>query len=96
MVTVRLDLDDGIAALLRRPDRSVEDEARDLIVTELYRRGAVSRGKAASLLGLSLDAFLRHAASLGIPYVDYTEEEWAAEKREAREIAAGSSATPAP
>lgn len=88
MVTVRVELDDAVADLLRQPEQSVEDEARELIVTELYRRGAISRGRAAATLGIPLADFLRHAANLGIPYVDYTEEEWEAEKQAIREIAA--------
>jgi predicted HTH domain antitoxin len=97
MGTARIDLDDAIVDLLRRSGHPVEDEARDLIVTELYRRGVISRGRAASLLGMPLDAFLRYAANLGIPYVNYTEEEWEEEKRAVREMAAAtpSSATPA-
>ena len=81
-------LDEDIASLLRRSDRSVEEAARELIVTELYRRGDISRGRAAHLLGMSLDDFLRHAAGLGIPYVDDTEDEWEAEERSIREVAA--------
>jgi len=97
MGTVRVELDEELASLLRRPDRSADDGAREVIVTELYRRGTISRGKAAALLGWPLEDFLRHAADLGIPYVDYTEEEWEAEKRAVQEIASSlrPSATPA-
>ncbi len=98
MGAVAIDLDEELAALVRRPDRSLDASARELIVTELYRRGAISRGKAAQQLGMTLDVFLRHASALGIPYVDYTEEEWEDEKRSIRETAASlrPSATPAP
>lgn len=88
MSTVPVRLDEDLAALLRRPDRSAEDGARELIVTELYRRGAVSRGRAAELLGMSLETFLRYAGKLGIPYIDFTEDEWEAEKRAVRELSA--------
>lgn len=96
MSTVDLQLDEDLAPFLRRADCSIGDAARELIVTELYRRRAISRGKAAELLGLSLEAFLRYAADLGIPYFDFTEDEWEAEKQTVREIAASrrSSATP--
>jgi len=87
MSTVRIDLDEELALLLGRSDHSVEDGVREMIVTELYRRGTISRGKAAALLGLSLEDFLRHAADLGIPYTDYTEGEWETEKHAVREIA---------
>lgn len=88
MGTVPVRLDEDLASLLRRPGRTPEVEARELIVTELYRRGTISRGKAATLLGMSLGAFLQSAADLGIPYVDFTEEEWEAEKRAVRELSA--------
>ena len=88
MDSVPVRSDEDTAVLLRRPDRSAEDGARELIVTELHRRGALSRGRAAELLGVSLKNFLRHAGRLGIPFVDSTEDEWEAEKRSVREIAA--------
>ena len=96
MGTVPVQLDEDLAALLRRPDRSAEEGARELIVTELYRRGAVSRGRAAELLGMSLDAFLRHAGALGIPYIDFTEDEREAEKRAVQEIVAMLPPSPTP
>ena len=46
---------------------------------ELYRRGAISRGKAAKLLDIPLVEFLQRANELGIPYFNYTDEEFAAE-----------------
>jgi predicted HTH domain antitoxin len=52
------------------------------MVMELYWRGAVSRGRSAELLGMPLADFLDRAAALGIPYFDYTEEEWAEELRQ--------------
>jgi predicted HTH domain antitoxin len=79
VTTVHLDLDDELVALLRRHDPSIERAARELMVMELYRRGAVSRGKAAALLGMPLVAFLQRANELGIPYFNYTDEEFAAE-----------------
>jgi predicted HTH domain antitoxin len=70
MATVQLD--DDLAAILDRV-------AREMIVFELYRRGAISRGRAAELLGVPLYDFIKRASSLGIPYIDMTEDEWAAE-----------------
>jgi predicted HTH domain antitoxin len=79
VITVNLDLDDELVAFLRRQDGTIEDVARELMVMELYRRGAVSRGKAAELLGMPLVEFLRRANELGIPYFNYSDEEFAAE-----------------
>ena len=65
-------------------------------MTELYRRGAISRGRAAELLGLSLDDFLRYAGGLGIPSIDFTGDEWEAEKRAVQEIVAMLPPSPTP
>lgn len=88
MITLNLDLDDELVVFLRRQDASIEDAARELMVMELYRRGAVSRGKAAELLGMPLVEFLQRANELGIPYFNFAEEEWAEEMRQVeREVA---------
>jgi predicted HTH domain antitoxin len=79
MTTIHLDLEDDLVTLLRQQDPSIERAARELMVMELYRRGAVSRGKSAQLLGMPLVDFLQRASELGIPYFNYTEEEFAAE-----------------
>lgn len=82
---VTLELDEEWVEVLRLLDQPVERAARELMVMELYRRHEISRGKAASLLGMRLADFLDLAGSLGIPYVEYTEEEWAAEMRAVEE-----------
>lgn len=81
MSTVTLELDDDLVAILREQDQPVERAARELMVLELYRRGAISSGKAALLLGMPRLDFIRHASSLGIPYFQMTDEEWDAELR---------------
>jgi hypothetical protein len=51
-----------------------------MIVLELYRRGSISGGKAAALLGLGRVEFLRHAGRLVIPQFQMSDEEWDAER----------------
>jgi len=51
-----------------------------MILLELYRRGAISSGKAAELLGMPRLDFIRYASHLGIPFIDMTADEWEAEK----------------
>jgi predicted HTH domain antitoxin len=51
-----------------------------MIVLELYRRGVVSSGKAAELLGVSRADFIQRASHLGIPFFGATADEWTAEK----------------
>ena len=86
MSSVKIDIDDDLAALLHQTNQPVEQAAREMIVLELYRRGAISSGKAAELLGTSRLAFLQLASRLGIPFFDMTEAEWAAEQASLREL----------
>ena len=61
-------------------NQTIQEAAREMIVLELYRRGPVSDGKAAELLGMPRLEFIRHASRLGIPHIDMTPDEWDAEK----------------
>jgi len=78
--TVKIDFDEGLAALLHQTDRPIQESAREMIVLELYRRGTISSGKAAELLGMPRLEFIRHASRLGIPHIDMTPDEWEAER----------------
>jgi predicted HTH domain antitoxin len=44
-------------------------------VLELYRQGEISSGKAAELLGLGREQFIRQASERGIPYFQLDSEE---------------------
>ena len=80
MSSVKIEIEEPLAAILHRTNQPVQVAGREIIVLELYRRGTVSSGKAAELLGMPRIDFIKHASRLGIPYIDMTEEEWAAEK----------------
>jgi len=84
--TITLELEDELVAALRELDGSLDRAARELIVLELYRRGAISGGKAGELLGLSRYDFIRHESDLGIPYFNLTDGEWEAEKASSRSL----------
>ena len=86
MSTVKLELEDDLLALLQKTNESLEKAARELIVLELYRRGALSSGKAAERVGMSRFAFIQHASDLGIAYFDMTKDEWEAEKAAAKSL----------
>ena len=68
MGAVHVELDQDLVALLEELHRPVKQAARELIVLELYRQGELSSGKAAHLLGLEREDFIRHASARGIPY----------------------------
>jgi predicted HTH domain antitoxin len=74
-----LHIDNDLMAILERESEPIDQVARELIVFELYRRGTISGGKAAQLLGMERYAFIKRAASLGIPYFQITPEELDAE-----------------
>ena len=79
MSMVQLELEDELMALLGQTDQPVQRVVREFIILELYRRGAISSGRAADLLGRARFEFVEHASRLGIPYFEMTKDEWQAE-----------------
>ncbi len=75
-----VELDDELASLLEMIQQPLERATREAAVLELYRRGMVSTGKAAELLGMARFAFVRYADELGIPFFRMSKEDWEAEK----------------
>lgn len=81
-----LNLEAEVLALLRQVNPSASSSARELIILELYRRGAISDGKAAQLLEMSRPDFRQYAARLGLPYFSLTQEEWADELMQSNKL----------
>ena len=75
MGAVSVELDQDLVALLEEFHRPVKQVAQELIVLELYRQGEVSSGRAAQLLGMDREEFIRHASKQGIPYFQLQGEE---------------------
>jgi predicted HTH domain antitoxin len=75
MGAIPVELDQDLVALLEELRRPAKQAARELIVLELYRVGEVSSGRAAQLLGMRRDEFIRHASDCGIPYLQLSGEE---------------------
>jgi predicted HTH domain antitoxin len=80
MSTVTIEIDEALATVLHQTNQPLQAAGREMIVLELYRRGSISSGKAGELLAMPRIDFIKHASRLGIPYIDMTEDEWAAEK----------------
>ena len=76
MSTVTVNLEEELVALLHQLNQSVEQAARELIVLELYRRGLISSGKGAQLLGMGRQEFVHYASRQGIPFFEMTADEW--------------------
>jgi predicted HTH domain antitoxin len=68
MGAIPVELDQDLVALLEELQRPAKRAARELIVLELYRQGEVSSGRAAKLLGMEREDFIRYASKQGIPY----------------------------
>ena len=75
MGAVQIELDQDLVDLLEELHRPVKQAARELIVLELYRQGEISSGKAAELLGVGREQFIRQASERGIPYFQLDGEE---------------------
>jgi len=75
MGAVPVELDQDLVALLEELQRPAKKAARELIVLELYRQSEVSSGRAAQLLAMEREEFLRYASAHGIPYFQLEEEE---------------------
>ena len=75
MSTVSLELDEGLVGILSELRQPVSRAAVELIAMELYRRGTISSGRAAELVGMSRLDFIRHASDLGVPYIRVSEQD---------------------
>ena len=72
--SVVIEIEEPLAAILRRFNPSVQVAGREMIVLEFYRRGTITSGKAAEILGMSRIDFVEHASRLGIRCIDIAEE----------------------
>ncbi len=86
MNTINLNLEEDLTALLRQSNQPVQSTVREFVVLELYRRGTISSGKAAQLLGMSRWEFIHYASRLGIAFFDMTDEEWQSEKAQVKAL----------
>ncbi|MEM6430609.1 MAG: UPF0175 family protein [Deinococcota bacterium] len=77
--TLELELPPELTALFQGFNQPLEQAARELMVLELYRRGAISSGKAAEYMNMARFEFFHYAARLGIAFFDMTEDEWQTE-----------------
>jgi predicted HTH domain antitoxin len=86
MGSVQVPLDQDLIAVLEELHRPVKEAAHELIVLELYRQGDISSGKAAQLLKMRRDEFIRHASERGISYLQLTGEELRREIEESQSL----------
>jgi predicted HTH domain antitoxin len=84
MESATLNLGEDLTGLLAALGEPIGQTAREMIVFELYRRGLVSSGKGAELMGIPRLEFIQRASELGIPYFRFTEDDWRAEVAESK------------
>lgn len=79
MSTTNVPISDDLIAVLDVDQAQVPRAVAEAAVLEFYRRGTISAGYAAGLLGMEKWAFIRWSGELGIPYFRQTPEELEAE-----------------
>lgn len=85
MSEVICDLPPELIALLRELGEPAP-VVKECVVIELYRRGLLSSGKAAELLGMTRVAFIHYTGRLGVPFLRMTGDEWEEEARHVQEL----------
>jgi len=83
--TITMEVSDELMKLLGS-EEEIEKEARQALVMDLIRRGKISRGKAAELLGISLWDLPELLSSYEIPWFDYSKEQLAQDMAALRKI----------
>jgi len=84
-VKIELELPEELLLSARISKGYASEELKELIAFELYRRGAISLGKACRLAGISKWEFFEINKKLKIP-ISYTEEDWEEDKRKVEKM----------
>ena len=66
--------------------KRISSEAKNLLAAHLFQRGVLSLGKASELAELNLGVFIRFLDELGVPVIDYDEDELTAEFKIAKKL----------
>jgi predicted HTH domain antitoxin len=81
MSQILIPLANDVADLLGDTPEHIERHVHEVLVLDLYRRHAISAGRAAELLEMEKLDFIRWSGALGIPYIDLTKDELEEELR---------------
>ncbi len=84
MSSVTVEIPENIVALMK--DLPIEKVTHEAIVLDLFRRATISSGKAAELLGMGRVEFIQAAGKLGIPFIQMSPDELAAEVATAKNL----------
>lgn len=86
MSTTAIPVNDDVLDILRSLGEEPERVVLETMVYDLFRRGELSRGRGAQILGIDLLSFMREASSRGIPVIDLESAEFDADLDRARGI----------
>ncbi len=75
MSQILISIPEEVAELLGNSPEQVKRRAHELIALDLYRRRLISAERAAEVLGLDEQEFIRWAESLGVPSRDNPPED---------------------
>ena len=78
-ITVSLSLPQALLFDCGFSQQSIQEFMMQTFVMALYRQDRISSGKSAHLLGIHRMAFIRLLADEGIPYIDYSIDEFESE-----------------
>lgn len=71
-------------------DKELENEivklTKEEVVLGLFKKGKISLGYGAKLLGISLADFMGFLKEKKIPFTHYTEEDWSQDKKAVKEM----------
>ena len=81
-----LTLEPDVADLFGDSPEQIAHNLLEAGVLDLYRRHVISRGRAAEILGLNFEEFLRLSNTAGIPHFDFDTEDIEYELRAARSL----------
>ena len=85
MTTIRYELPPGAFSALRLPPEDFAREMKIAACVQWYSQGLVSQSKAAEIAELSRAQFLAELSDRGVPILQVTEDELAAELEHIRE-----------
>ena len=84
--TLHLVIEDDLARLLSQLGQPIEATAREILVLDLHRRGLISGGRAADLLSMSREQFIKLSSDAQIPYLRLSAQDWDSEVAESERI----------
>ena len=73
--TATIQITEGMKPYVNSHKEEIDFKQRALLLYPFIQNGTISHGKAAEILGISKWALIQLYGSLGIPYIDMSEEE---------------------